>query len=128
MNLTDEGCTYSKSNNWADVSGTLSNVWSTASTKYGYLSDTQKGKVIETVASEDSDATTIQTAMARYDHIITRYESETINNFIGRGTTSNRINLFANDNDFAIALIVAIALFSITICSGFIVVKKHKRD
>ena len=128
MDLTDEGCTYSKSNNWADVSGTLSNVWSTASTKYGYLSDTQKGKVIETAASEDSDATTIQTAMARYDHIITRYGSETINNFIGRGTTSNRINLFANDNDFAIALIVAITLFSITICSGFIVVKKHKRD
>ena len=128
MELTDEGCTYSKSNNWADVSDTLSNVWSTASTKYDYLSDTQKGKVVETAASEDSDATTIQIAMARYDHIITRYESETINNFIGRGTTSNRINLFTNDNDFAITLIVAIALFSITICSGFIVVKKHKRD
>ncbi len=128
MELTDEGCTYSKSNNWVDVSDKLSNIWPTASTKYGYLSDTQKSKVVETIASEESDATTIQTAMARYDHIIRRYESATINNFIGRGTTSNRINLIANDNDFAIAVIVAIALFSITICSGFIVFKKHKRD
>ncbi len=128
MDLTDDGCAYSKLNNWVDVSDKLSNVWPTASTKYDYLSDTQKSKVVETTASEESDATTIQTAMARYDHIIRRYESETINNFIGRGTTSNRINLIANDDDFAIALIVAIALFSITICSGFIVVKKHKRD
>lgn len=125
--LTDDICNYSKNNNWVDISESLSTIWTDAKTKYNYLSDTQKNKVIETVASENSDATSIQKAMGRYDHIISRYESTSIDDFIGRNRTNNKVNLIYNDNNFNISLIVAIAIFSVSICLFIYVVKKHKR-
>ena len=81
-----------------------------------------------------TSATMLKQAVARYDHIITRYGSKLgVNaNFIGRKikSTSGTHNILASaDNGLTIAIIVIVSLVSVSsIIGATIVIRKRKTN
>ncbi len=122
-------CSYSENNNWTDVSEQLVAPWSELKAKYSYLNETQQSTVINTVASEDEEATNIQLAMAKYDHIILRYKSTDINDFIGRNPSSKSFLVIKNDNkDSALVIFLVILSISTSVVGYLAFYRKRKTN
>ena len=127
LNGVNDSCSYSENNNWANVSERLVPVWPTLITKYNYLTNDQKNTVLNTVALEDEDATNIQLAMAKYDHIILRYKSNDITDFIGRNPSAKSVSLIKSENnDFTLAMILLILSISTSLIGYFAFFRKRK--
>ncbi len=127
LNGISDSCTYSEENNWINVSEKLSPIWPTLNDRYNYLNSTQQNNVKETISSEVEDATNIQIAMAKYDHIIVRYKSNDINDFIERNPSEKSIAIFKkSNNNFSIMLILLVLPISVSVIGYFIFLRKKE--
>ncbi len=126
LNLTNGACNNSFNNNWGSVYSTLAPIWVKleGADYFAKLPAAQKLILKNTVA--DENGSTVEEAMARYDHICLRYTNLT--NFIQRSSAIASSNRFAglNANNAAIYIVLAsIATLSIAGVSILLIKKKH---
>ena len=117
-----------------DNSTALQDNWNSYKEAYEKLNDETKTLVKAEKGDSSTSATMLKQAVARYDHIITRYGSKLgVNaNFIGREikSTSGTHNILASaDNGLTIAIIVIVSLVSVSsIIGATIVIRKRKTN
>ena len=125
LNLTNGACTNSFNNNWSNVYSTLAPIWVTLEGANYYAKLPAEQKLILKNASTNENGSTIEEAMARYEHIITRYGN--LNDFIGRNPTnaSARFAIFADTNTLLL-IMVAISITTISVLGFTFFLKKRK--
>ena len=116
----------------ADNSEDLIYSWSLFEAQYNKISDGAK-EIVKKATANNNGSTYLEKAVARYDHIITRYGSKLgVNaNFIGREikSTSGTHNILASaDNGLTIAIIVIVSLVSVSSIGATIVIRKRKTN
>ncbi len=117
----------------ADNSEDLIYSWSLFEAQYNKISDGAK-EIVKKATANNNGSTYLEKAVARYDHIITRYGSKLgVNaNFIGREikSTSGTHNILASaDNGLTIAIIVIVSLVSVSSIIGTtIIIRKRKTN
>ena len=129
LNGISDSCAYSEENNWVDVSEKLAPIWPTLNAKYNYLNSTQQNNIKETISSEVEDATNIQIAMAKYDHIIVRYKSNDINDFIERNPLGKSFAIFKKSNNNVAMILFLLALpISVSVIGYFAFFRRKKTN
>ena len=124
LSLTNEACTTSQNNNWSDVSSTLAPIWVKleGAEYYGKLKAEERVTLLN--ATANASGTTIEQAMNRYDHIVTRYG---LTNFISRTVVAkmNITNFLTNENSL-IPVITIISLSAITLIGISLILRKKE--
>ena len=125
LNLTNDICLDSENNGFKNVSSSLAPIWETLQdiNHYQKLSDSDKHLLAVSTANENG--TIIEQAMARYDHIVSRYGF--INFINDRPISMSNINHTIKINVSTNIVIIAISIISVLGLSMFIILKKkHK--
>ncbi len=104
----------------ADNKDSVSAVWTYLANRYNGMPSV----VQQQLTSGDSADETVLTALARYDHIIQRYQ---LNDFMKRSNSSSRNQMiFNNDTDTAVTIIVVVTLLSVTSIGGYFFIRRRK--
>ena len=127
LNLTNGACNNSFNNDWGSVYSTLAPIWVTleGADYFAKLPAAQKQILKNTVANENGS--TLEEAMARYDHICLRYTNLT--NFIQRASASSSTNKLTpfNSNNAAIFIVLG-TISTLSTLGAFILLKKKKHN
>ena len=125
LNLTNGACTNSFNNNWSNVYSTLAPIWVKLEGANYYAKLPADQKLLLKNSNANESGSTIEEAMARYDHIITRYGN--LNDFIGRNPTnaSARFAIFT-DNNTLLLIMIAISITTISVLGFTFFLKKRK--
>lgn len=94
--------------------------------KYQIMEDSQKAALHDAQANEEG--TTIQQAMARYDHICKAYK---LSNFIDRDSAksgSNSMNSVTMDNNNVVIILVVSSVVTISLVGLFFVARRRKHQ
>ncbi|WP_458458016.1 Ig-like domain-containing protein [Pseudobutyrivibrio sp.] len=119
---TDAICT---TDNTTDLEA-LELEWSTQSTAYSALSQKAKDVLVDETPSQAANAYATKKCVAQYDWIVGRYE---LSDFMGRNPASvGRINdsLFAMNSETSTAVIVIVAVTSLTTIGAIFFIKRRK--
>lgn len=113
---------------YASFKTQLQAVWTdlNSETKYQDLSDTDKGLLRTTVASQEAGASDLQKALARYEFLVLKYK---LGDFLERGliTSSNSISLIKNNSVTAIIIVTA-SIAVISLSGVFFIIRKRKHQ
>ena len=116
QSVLSEPCNDVDVNNKDSVSA----VWTYLANRYNGMPSV----VQQQLTSGDSTDETVITALARYDHIIGRYQ---LNDFMKRSNSSSRNQMiFNNDTDTAVTIIVVVTLLSVTSIGGYFFIRRRK--
>ena len=101
-------------------------MWSVAASQFALLSTADQNTI--KTASADNAGSIIEQVASRYDTIIAKYGSETINNFMGRSASQGLVNssLFAMNSETSTAIIVVIAVASISAIGAIFFIRRRK--
>lgn len=101
----------------------LAAIWDGFAEEFGKLSSTEQGVLKN--ASADAAGSVIENAMARYDHIVSKYG---LTNFIdGRSVVAARSIGYVNyDNNFSTTIIIVVSVVSLTTLAALLVIKRRK--
>ncbi len=126
---TDTALTCKDEN--VDNSENLGLMWSDFEEEYNKISDDAKN-IVKAAVGDNNGSTYLAKAVARYDHIITRYSSThtEINDFIGRHSTAAGLSKISKgtDNNNYLIVIFAISFVSITAVGGYFFLRKRKAN
>ncbi len=124
LEKTDAICGDGKEEKTGEALEALKTAWNELKTSYDAL-DTDVKQVLVN-AEAKNDGTAIEKAMARHDHIVTRYGLEKI--VADRTITSSTQNLFANSNsNLTITIIVLVSVLSVSLIIGTtLIIRKRK--
>ena len=125
LSETGSICSSGKASNLEALQG----VWSLFETTYSALDDTEKDKVVAEDASQN-----IKDAVARYDFICGKYNTETVKNlneFIVGHSVPHSERLFnttslAETNNTPMIIVICCAVASVTALGVLIVIKRRK--
>ncbi len=120
LNSTTAPCTDPENDNLS----ALDEVWDDLSSSFSKLSADEQTKV--KVAVANASGSDLENAVARYDHILSKYTS--LKDFIGRISTSGTINRNKVDsnNTFVIVLISVLSVAFLAGAVSLVYVKKRK--
>ena len=110
----------------------LNNIWSHITTKFNELSSGDKASL--KTAEALKGGSTLQDALARYDHMMVRYNESGLTDFIGRfaeGGINYSVRGFTGtidngNNDLLIAIIIIASVSALAVGGYFFIRRKHQ--
>ena len=117
----------------ANHESSLKNVWGYINAKFNELSSGDKTSMATATALEGGTA--IQDALARYDHIIRRYGTANLSDFLGRfsegginysARISNGVNGVPEESSSMVLIIAIASVVSLTAVGGYFFIRRRK--